>query len=115
MKRENRMVGESQSQKPQGGDHQSLERKKTRLWKRLKAVGMYLEGFHPNTITHSLDVSCRSIFYWAKRFQEGGISLLQERPHPGRPSGLSAKEIDLLSDIIDSRPIAYGFSSGTWT
>jgi transposase len=94
---------------------QSWKDKEVRLWKRLKAVWMYLQGFSPDAISNSLDVGRRSLFYWMERYQADGIEGLQEGDHPGRPPGLSARELERLPEIIDSGPIAYGFSSGVWT
>lgn len=88
--------------------------KDVHLWRRLKAIWMYLERTPPDLILNSLDISRRSLFYWIERYQEDGIEGLQEGVHTGRPSGLSAEELERLSEIIDSGPIAYGFSSGVW-
>jgi transposase len=94
---------------------QSWQDKDIRLWKRLKAIGLYLHGHHPEDICHSLDVSRRSIFYWLEHYDGSGVEGLREGEHPGRPAGLNVQELDRLAEILDSGPVAYGFSSGVWT
>lgn len=86
-----------------------------RLWKRLKAIWLYQKGYRPEDILAAVDVSRRSIFYWLKRYRALGIKGLREKEHPGRPRGLENEQWDRLSEILDSGPVAYGFSSGIWT
>jgi putative transposase len=94
---------------------QSWENGETRLWKRLKAIQMHLEGIGPDEICRVLDVSRRSVFYWAKRFHAAGLKGLDEGLHSGRPKQLSTAQLDRLGKILDEGPLAYGFSSKTWT
>lgn len=94
---------------------QSWKRKDMRLWKRLKAIGLYLQGHHPEAICATLDVSRRSVFYWMGHYKSLGIDGLREGQHPGRPMGLTGQELERLAEILDSGPVAYGFSSGIWT
>ena len=83
-----------------------------RLWKRLKAIWLYQKGYPPEDICTAVDVSRRSIFYWLKRYKSLGIAGLQEGQHPGRPRGLEDEQLERLAEILDSGPVAYGFSSG---
>lgn len=86
-----------------------------RLWKRLKAIWLYQKGYPPEDICTVVDVSRRSIFYWLERYKSLGIAGLQEGQHPGRPRGLEDEQLERLAEILDSGPVAYGFSSGIWT
>jgi transposase len=91
------------------------EEKDTRRWKRLKAIELDAAGQEVEAICAALDVSRRSVFYWTKRFRDGGLDGLKEGEHPGRPGRLSSSQRDRLEDILDSGPVAYGFRSGIWT
>lgn len=86
-----------------------------RLWKRLKSIWLSQNGFRPEDIRAAVDVSRRSVFYWLERFRALGIDGLREGEHPGRPRGLGNDQWDRLAEILDSGPVAYGFSSGIWT
>jgi len=86
-----------------------------RLWKRLKTILLYQKGFSPADICEAIDVGRRSIFYWVDRYKNFGIDGLQEREHPGRPKRLEEEQLERLAEILDSGPVAYGFSSGIWT
>ena len=46
---------------------------------------------------------------------EYGFEGLLEGQRSGRPSSLNEKDQIHLQDILDSGPIAYGFTSGVWT
>lgn len=40
---------------------------------------------------------------------------LLEGHRPGRPPALSDQQKQKLADILDSGPVAYGFTTGVWT
>jgi transposase len=52
---------------------------------------------------------------WLQQYQTHGWEALLEGHRSGRPKELSPAQLSQLDDIIDSGPVAYGFSSGVWT
>jgi len=97
------------------GIKKSWDKGDLRLWKRLKTMWLYQRGYPPEDICNTIDVSRRNIFYWLDRYKTLGIGGLQEGHHPGRPRGLEKEQLERLAEILDSGPVAYGFSSGIWT
>lgn len=99
----------------EGAIRVSWEEGGTRFWRRLKAVSLYEQGYSTEEICNILDVSRCSVFYWVNRYRKLGIRGLIEEYHPGRPRRLAEEELERLGEILDSGPVAYGFSSGIWT
>jgi transposase len=52
---------------------------------------------------------------WLQQYETYGWEALLEGHRSGRPKALQAAQLSRLDDIIDSGPVAYGFSSGVWT
>lgn len=86
-----------------------------RVWKRVKVVLAYAAGVSVTDICHTFGVSCRTVFNCWERYQCEGVTGLLEREHTGRPSRLSVEQQEILCEILDSGPVAYGFETGLWT
>jgi transposase len=52
---------------------------------------------------------------WLGQYERYGWEALLEGHRSGRPKELTAAQVSELDGIIDSGPVAYGFSSGVWT
>lgn len=57
----------------------------------------------------------RSAQNWLHRYKSGGIPALRNRPGPGRPTKLSAAQLDRLRHVIALDPKSAGFASPRWT
>jgi transposase len=66
-------------------------------------------------ISGILNAPLSRVSEWLKSYEEHGCEGLLEGYRPGRPSRLSPEQKIALGDMLDSGPIAYGFSSGVWT
>jgi len=86
-----------------------------RVARRILAVRMNARGQTAGEISRLLGVHRSSATLWLQHWMEFGLDGLLEGQRSGRPAELDAKDIDLLKDIVDSGPIAYGFTSGVWT
>jgi transposase len=82
---------------------------------RLHAVALNMEGKHAPDIAHNLKVHRSKVSIWLQNYEQEGIEGLLEGHRSGKPSRLSEDEFQELSDIIESGPVAYGFTTGVWT
>lgn len=82
---------------------------------RLHAVALNMEGKHAPEIAHVLKVHRSKVSIWLKNYEQEGTDGLLEGHRSGKPARISKEQFQDLSDIIDSGPIAYGFTTGVWT
>jgi transposase len=86
-----------------------------RVSKRIHAVLLNHDGKTSGDIASLLRSPRSCVSEWLKRYEEHGYEGLLEGHRPGRPAGLSEDHKIILGDIIDSGPVAYGFTGGVWT
>ena len=82
---------------------------------RLHAVALNMEGQTAPEIAEHLKVHRSKVSIWLHNWQEHGMEGMLEGHRSGRPPAISEREQRKLSDILDSGPVAYGFTSGVWT
>ena len=86
-----------------------------RVAKRIHAVLLNSEENSSGRISEILNSSRSKVSEWLKIYDEQGFEGLKEGDRSGRPSRLTDLQKIILCDIIDSGPIAFGYSSGIWT
>jgi transposase len=86
-----------------------------RVSKRIHAVLLNSEERSSGEISKILKTSRSKVSEWLKIYEEQGFEGLKEGHRSGRPSWLTDIQKITLCDIIDSGPIAFGYSSGIWT
>lgn len=83
--------------------------------RRAHAVQLHWEGWGTTQIAEILHVYRVSVIRWLHHWQDFGLEGLLEGQHSDRPPLLSEEQRQMLADLIESGPIAYGFLSGVWT
>lgn len=86
-----------------------------RVARRLHAVVLNMEGRTAPEIASFLKVHRSKVSIWLQRWRRWGMDGILEGHRSGRPKGLSDSQRQILADILDSGPVAYGFQSGVWT
>jgi len=86
-----------------------------RVARRLHAVLLRHQQPTSGEIARLLDAPRSRVSLWLQQFQTYGWEALLEGHRSGRPMELNPSQLSQLDDIIDSGPVAYGFSSGVWT
>ena len=86
-----------------------------RVATRLHAVVLNMEGKSAPEVATILKVHRSKVSIWLQKWQQEGMDGMLEGYRSGRPSSISEKQRQELSDILDSGPVAYGFTSGVWT
>jgi transposase len=86
-----------------------------RVARRIDAVLLNHDGYSSGQIAGLLKRPRSRVSEWLKNYEQFGYGGLLEGYRPGRPAGLTAADKQVLSDIIESGPLAYGYISGVWT
>jgi transposase len=94
---------------------QALRDGSYRVASRLHAVALNIEGRTAPDIADALKVHRSKVCLWLRHWQDRGMEGILEGHRSGRPAELSERQRRELADIMESGPVAYGFTSGVWT
>jgi len=86
-----------------------------RVAKRIHAALLNDDGRSSGEIATILQAPRSKVSQWLSHYETFGQEALLEGHRCGRPAGLTAPQHLALGDLIDSGPLAYGFSSGVWS
>ena len=86
-----------------------------RVAARLHAIVLNMEGKSAPQIADILKVHRSKVSIWLRNWRESGMDGILEGHRCGRPPAMSTAQQQELADILDSGPVAYGFTSGVWT
>jgi transposase len=86
-----------------------------RVAKRLRAIVLNSQGRTSSELADILQAPRSKVSEWLARYEVDGVEGLLEGYRSGRPAGLSPQQLEQLSDILDSGPLAYGLDTGIWT
>jgi transposase len=73
------------------------------------------EGMGIRQVARLVGAAPGSVFRWKKALEEGGKEALAAKPHPGRPSRLTAEQKEGLKATLLRGPRAAGFRTDLWT
>jgi transposase len=74
-----------------------------------------VQGQTSGQIAQGLQVDRTRVHAWISAWNEYGEEGLLEGHRSGRPALLNTTQRELLTDILDSGPVAYGLNTGVWT
>jgi transposase len=77
---------------------------KKRIWLRYQAIVLARQGHSALAIARVLGSSRRAVQTWIARYNQGGISALQERPHTGRPPSLQGPDLLRFQERLEAGP-----------
>jgi len=86
-----------------------------RVARRIHAVLLNAQERTSGQIAQWLEAPRSKVSLWLAQYQSHGWEALLEGHRSGRPRELTGTQLRQLDGLIDSGPIAYGFSSGVWT
>lgn len=100
----------------------------TRLWKQAEQSGAYRvatrlhavvlnmeDGRTSGEIASLLKAPRSCVADWLSNYEAHGTEGLLEGHRSGRPCTLTNDQQQALDDIVESGPVAYGFTGGVWT
>ena len=85
-----------------------------RVAKRIHAVLLNSSGITAGAIANTLILSRSSVSKRLSEYKQYGFEGLLESQRSGRPPLLSPQNKITLGDIIDSGPVAYGYTGSVW-
>jgi transposase len=85
-----------------------------RLTKRIMAILSLTEGLSTEQVGKLLHVSAESVRLWLRAFLLQGVSTIEIKKPPGRPSKLTKTQKKELAEIIEKGPSEAGFLSNCW-
>lgn len=83
--------------------------------RRARVVLMAAGGASSQSIVQSLGTSERTVRYFVKRFNDGGLEALSHTALPGRPRSVSDEQRESLAALIRRLPAEMGISSQGWS
>jgi len=95
--------------------HEAEEEGAYRVAGRIHAVLLNNDGYTSGQIAAILKRPRSRVSQWLKDYESFGYDALLEGHRCGRPPALTPANRQMLADILDSGPLAYGYVSGVWT
>ena len=89
--------------------------RRTRCWKRYRAVLLLADGALPGAVAAALGCSRSSVYAWAAAWREEGIAGLAEGPHRGRARRLNEAGEHALETLLGGDPQERGHRATGWT
>jgi transposase len=86
-----------------------------RVAKRIHAIILNHDNNSSGDIAQILKAPRSKVSEWLKNYEQHGFEALLEGYRSGCPGQLTEKQKNILADIVESGPVAYGFISGIWT
>jgi transposase len=91
-----------------------------RLYRRLQAVLLAGEGRPAKEVAAITGASVRSVQCWCRAWRRSAVrrrpeQVLAEKPHRGRPVGVSALSCQRLLAELAKDPLALGYAATNWT
>jgi transposase len=86
-----------------------------RLVRRATIILMAAAGCHFDVIGETVKCSADRVSHWVKRFNEGGLAGLADKPRPGRERIYSQQERGQMIALARTHPDQLGLAFGHWT
>lgn len=83
--------------------------------RRVEAGALFENGEAPSAVARLLGVSRQSTHRWYRLWLVEGVAGLQQSHPPGRPSRLSAADIECVTAALLEGPLAQGYETELWT
>lgn len=89
--------------------------KRIEVVKRASALRLLHEGQHVEVVADMMGVGVSSVYNWRKRWQEGQLEALVNRPISGRPSQATEAYWQALDEVLERNPQDLGYIFSIWT
>jgi transposase len=81
---------------------------------RLHGVLLVAQGMTCCKVADLLGDAPRTVEYWVRRFEKNGLAGLQEGERPGRPSRLTAIQVEEIKAALRKQPADLGMEGNLW-
>jgi transposase len=83
--------------------------------RRRQAIALLQQGKTQAAVAESLGTSEASVSRWKTAYGQWGDAALAAKPHPGKPSRLTAAQRRRLAKLLLQGPRRHGYSTDLWT
>lgn len=83
--------------------------------RRRRAIALLEEGKTQAAVAEALGTSEASVSRWREAYEQGGQTALAAKPHPGKPSRLTASQRQRLASLLLQGARKHGYSTELWT
>ena len=91
------------------GTPEELERRRRR------AVALVQDGWSIRRAAQAVNASPGSVSVWHAAYRKDGDAALSAKPHPGRPSALTGRQLKRLEQLLLRGPTRCGLATELWT
>ena len=81
---------------------------------RLHAILLVAQGVTCPEVASLLGDATRTVQYWVRRFEQGGLAGLADADRPGRPKKLTEYQFEQINRALRDTPRAVGLSTNIW-
>jgi transposase len=89
--------------------------RRSREWRRFRAILLWGEGASVAAIAVTLQVSRTSVYNWLVDWRQEGVAGLHEGVHPGPVRRLDPAGLSWLDALLQQDPQTYGYALTGWT
>jgi transposase len=79
------------------------------------AIRLLHLGQKPDAVAKVVMVSANTVWTWHRRYRQGGLAGLQDKPRSGRPSKADADYVARLEQLLEIDPRTLGLPFTIWT
>ncbi|TXF10049.1 IS630 family transposase, partial [Pelomicrobium methylotrophicum] len=83
--------------------------------RRVRAGRLLMKGKKPAEVARAVGAPRQTVYRWLGVLQEKGIDGLREMSKGGRPSRMSAGQLEELRQALLAGPVACGYGTDLWT
>src|SRR3972149_3235278 len=87
----------------------------TEVRQRAIAIRLLRLGQKPEAVAQVVMASANTVWTWHRRYRQGGLTALQDRPRSGRPSKADADYVSRLEQLLETDPHTVGLPFTIWT
>ena len=74
------------------------------------AIRLLHLGQEPEAVAQMVMVSANTVWTWHRRYRQGRLSALKDRPRSGRPSKADGEYVSRLEQLLETDPHTLGLS-----
>lgn len=83
--------------------------------RRRRAAALFRKGVSQADVARAVEVSRQSVSRWYEQWRQGGATALKQAARAGRPSLLSAVQLQAVEKALLKGAVAYGYPNELWT
>jgi transposase len=83
--------------------------------RRRQAIALLEQGMNGVQVAQAVGTSPASVCRWREAYRKGGATALAGKPPPGKPPGLTARQLERLARLLLGGARKQGYNTELWT